>query len=156
MRIPSIDCMGWLFGRKRDSEDANELLRHYNEAEAARLAAMTSGVAEETAMGVSIRVPGSASLSVHSSSTTFLVEDVFTITGRGTVATGKVTSGTLRVDDDIVVLRDGALQARTRITGIEMFRKHVDEATVGELSGLVLREKIAIARGDVIRLAPSG
>ncbi|KIP88578.1 hypothetical protein RU09_15550 [Microbacterium sp. MEJ108Y] len=85
-----------------------------------------------------------------------MVEDVFTITGRGTVATGTVTSGVLRVDDDIMVVRDGALQAQTRITGIEMFRKHVKEVTVGELSGLVLREKIEIARGDVIRPAPSG
>lgn len=156
MRIPSIDCMGWLFDRKRDSEDANEMLRRYNETEAARLAAMTSGVAGETATGDGTRVPASASLSVPSSSAEFLVEDVFTITGRGTVATGRVTSGVLRVDDDIVVLRDGALQAQTRISGIEMFRKRVNEATVGELSGLVLREKIAIARGDVISLTPSG
>ncbi len=148
--------MGWLFGRKRDSEDANEMLRRYNEAEAARLAAMTSGVAGETATGDSTRVSAPASLSVPSGSTEFLVEDVFTITGRGTVATGTVTSGVLRVDDDIVVLRDGAPQAQTRITGIEMFRKHVKEVTVGELSGLVLREKIEIARGDVIRPAPSG
>ena len=55
-----------------------------------------------------------------------------------------------------IEVRDGALQAQTRITGIEMFRKHVKEVTVGELSGLVLREKIEIARGDVIRPAPSG
>jgi hypothetical protein len=49
--------MGWLFGRKRDSEDTNEMLRRYNEAETARLAAMTSGVAGETATGDSTRVP---------------------------------------------------------------------------------------------------
>lgn len=151
MRIPSIDCMGWLFGRKNDSEDANELLRRYNEAEAARLAAMTSGGTGETETGERAVVPASARLSVPSSSAEFSVEDVFTITGRGTVATGNVRSGVLRVDDDILVLRGGAVQARTRITGIEMFRKHVTEATAGELAGLVLRDKVDIARGDVIR-----
>ncbi|MGJ0387939.1 EF-Tu/IF-2/RF-3 family GTPase [Microbacterium sp. CGR1] len=148
--------MGWLFGRKRDSDDANEVLRRYNDAEAARLAAMTSGAAGETESGDGTPVPASTPLSVSSGSTEFLVEDVFTITGRGTVATGTVRSGVLRVDDDIVVLRDSAPQARTRITGIEMFRKHVDEVAVGELAGLVLREKIAIARGDVIRRTSSG
>lgn len=154
MRIPRIDGMGWLFGRKHDAEDANEVLRRYNEAEAARLAAMTTGVAGEAGERAHIRA--STPLSVASGSTEFLVEDVFTITGRGTVATGALRSGVLRVDDDIVVLRDGAPHAQTRITGIEMFRKHVNEITVGELAGLVLREKIAVARGDVIHRASSG
>lgn len=147
--------MGWLFGRKRDTADANEVLRRYNEAEAARLAAMTSGVTGE-AVADRRGVPASAPLSVNSSSTEFVVEDVFTITGRGMVATGRVRSGVLRVQDDIVVLRDGALQAQTRIAGIEMFRKHVDETTVGEMTGLLLGDRIAIARGDVIRGAQSG
>lgn len=153
MRIPRIDGMGWLFGRKRDAEDANEVLRRYNEAEAARVAAMTSGVAGE--VGERAQVPASTPLPVTSGSTEFLVEDVFTITGRGTVATGALRSGVLRVDDDITVLRDGAPQASTRITGIEMFRKRVNEIAVGELAGLVLREKIEVARGDVIRRASS-
>ena len=113
---------------------------------------MTSG---ETATDSTTAMPASSSLSVPTGSTEFLVEDVFTITGRGTVATGTVRSGVLRVDDDIVVLRGGALQARTRITGIEAFRKQMDEAHVGELVGLVLRDKTAIAHGDVIRAASS-
>ncbi|WP_082539350.1 EF-Tu/IF-2/RF-3 family GTPase [Microbacterium sp. Root553] len=147
--------MGWLFGRKRDAEDANEVLRRYNEAEAARLTAMTSGAAQEPTVDDRTRPAASGALSVHSTGAEFQVEDVFTITGRGMVATGTMRSGVLRVDDDIQVLREGVVQAQTRITGIEMFRKHVKEATVGELAGLLLREKIAVARGDVIRPAPS-
>lgn len=143
--------MGWLFGRRRDSEDANEVLRRYNEAEAARLAAITVGTADGAASGDRIVAPASAPLSAPSNSAEFSVEDVFTITGRGTVATGTVRTGVLRVDDDILVLRDGAVQARTRITGIEMFRKHVNEVAVGDFAGLVLRERVDIARGDLIR-----
>ncbi|GAA1241796.1 GTPase [Microbacterium phyllosphaerae] len=147
--------MGWLFGRKRDSDDANEVLRRYNEAEAARLAVMTAGGSAATTTGQTARFPASDPLSVNTSSTEFTVEDVFTITGRGVVATGSVTSGVLRVDDDIAVLRDGAVQAQTRIVEIEMFRKRANEAKAGELVGLVLRDKVAIARGDVIRAARS-
>nr|WP_201469550.1 EF-Tu/IF-2/RF-3 family GTPase [Microbacterium hydrocarbonoxydans] len=147
--------MGWFFGRKRDTDDANEVLRRYNEAEAARLTAMTSGVAGERGTGGRAVVPATPPLSMPSGSTEFVVEDVFTITGRGTVATGTVRSGVLRVDDDIIVLREGAVQGRTRITGIEVFRKHVSEALVGDRVGLVLRDKTAIAHGDVIRVASS-
>jgi len=65
--------MGWLFGRKRETQDANEMLRRHNEAEAARLAAMTAD-------GAAVRPVGDLSTAV--SATEFVVEDVFTITGR--------------------------------------------------------------------------
>jgi len=141
--------MGWLFGRKRAPEDANETLRRYNEAEAARLAAMSSGAPVGDGgdlMSPVTTAPGSAQ---------FEVEDVFTITGRGQVVTGRVTSGALRVDDDIVVLRGGDRTATSRITGIEMFRKRANEATVGETAGLLLQPRVDVARGDVIRPSPS-
>ncbi|KNY07263.1 EF-Tu/IF-2/RF-3 family GTPase [Microbacterium sp. GCS4] len=138
--------MGWLFGRKREPQDANETLRRYNEAEAARLADMASG-APTVATG--------EPLAVATSSTEFAVEDVFTITGRGIVATGTVTSGVLRVGDAVVVVRAGTTTGSTEIAGVEMFRKTLKEATPGVNVGLLLRGKVDVARGDVIRPAPS-
>ncbi|WEK59587.1 MAG: EF-Tu/IF-2/RF-3 family GTPase [Candidatus Microbacterium colombiense] len=138
--------MGW-FGKKRDPQDPNEMLRQYHEAEAARLAAMVSG-----------RVPEAGSSSVLSAdapSTEFTVEDVFTITGRGIVATGQVVSGALRVGDRVDVLREGLRVGESVITGIEMFRKRVTEATPGTMVGLVLQGKVDVARGDVIRIPAS-
>lgn len=135
--------MGW-FGRKRDPQDANEMLRQYNEAEAARLAGLSSG---------SDLAPTAVSASF--SSAEFVVEDVFTITGRGQVVTGTVASGVIRVGDRIVVLRDGADVGSSEITGIEMFRKKATEAAAGTLAGLLLRGRLDVARGDVIRTSAS-
>jgi translation elongation factor EF-Tu-like GTPase len=139
--------MGWFRRRKQDPQDANELLRQYNEAEAARIAALTRGsaVPAETPAFVSA-LGGGAELSV---------EDVFMITGRGQVATGTVTAGTIRVDDDVTVLRAGAPIAGTSITGIEMFRKHANEASAGTMVGVLLRDRIDVSRGDVIRVTAS-
>ncbi|WP_102191898.1 EF-Tu/IF-2/RF-3 family GTPase [Microbacterium aurantiacum] len=139
--------MGWLFGKKRDPQDASEMLRHYNEAEAARLTAMREGVDVDATV---------FSPSQDASGGELAVEDVFTITGRGIVATGTVTSGTVRVDDDVVILRGGVEHAASRITAVELFRKRADEASVGVNAGLVLSGKVSIARGDVIRVVPSG
>ena len=139
--------MGWFRRRKQDPQDANELLRRYNEAEAARIAALTRGsaVPAETPAFVSA-AGGGAELSV---------EDVFMITGRGQVATGTVTAGTIRVDDDVTVLRAGAPIAGTSITGIEMFRKRANEASAGTMVGVLLRDRIDVSRGDVIRVTAS-
>lgn len=139
--------MGW-FSRKRDPQDANEMLRQYNEAEAARLSAMTAGSA---AVAEGAPIPSSAGAASE-----FTVEDVFTITGRGQVVTGKATSGVLRVGDAVAIHRGGAPIARTRINGIEMFRKKADEVAAGTMAGLLLTGKNDVARGDVIRtvLAP--
>lgn len=139
--------MGW-FSRKRDPQDANELLRQYNEAEAARLSAMTTGMSSVAESAPIASSSGAAS--------EFTVEDVFTITGRGQVVTGKATVGVLRVGDPVVILRGGAQVGGTQITGIEMFRKKADEVTAGTMAGLLLAGKNDVARGDVIRtsLAP--
>jgi elongation factor Tu len=79
------------------------------------------------------------------------VEDVFSITGRGTVATGRVERGTVKVGEEveIVGLRD---TAKTVVTGCEMFRKLLDAAEAGDNVGLLLRgiEKDAIERGQVL------
>ncbi|MCP4337167.1 MAG: elongation factor Tu [Mycoplasma sp.] len=75
------------------------------------------------------------------------VEDVFTITGRGTVATGRVERGTLNVGDEIEIvgIKD---TAKTTVTGIEMFRKLLDQALAGDNAGLLLR---GIAREEIER-----
>jgi elongation factor Tu len=79
------------------------------------------------------------------------VEDVFSITGRGTVATGRVERGTIKVGDDveIVGLRD---TVKTVVTGAEMFRKILEQAEAGDNVGLLLRgiEKDGIERGQVL------
>jgi elongation factor Tu len=80
------------------------------------------------------------------------VEDIFTITGRGTVATGRVERGKVTVGEEVEVVgfRDAA--KRTVVTGLEMFRKSLDEALAGDNIGILLRgvEKDDIERGMVI------
>jgi len=80
------------------------------------------------------------------------VEDVFTITGRGTVATGRVERGTVKVGDvvEIVGMKDES--SKTTVTGVEMFRKLLDEARAGDNVGLLLRgvERKDIERGQVL------
>lgn len=79
------------------------------------------------------------------------VEDVFTITGRGTVATGRVERGVVKVGDDveIVGIRD---THKTVVTGVEMFRKLLDEAQAGDNVGVLLRgvSRTDIERGQVL------
>ncbi|GAA3609786.1 elongation factor Tu [Marihabitans asiaticum] len=80
------------------------------------------------------------------------VEDVFTITGRGTVVTGRIERGVLNVNDDIEIvgIREG--KTTTTVTGIEMFRKLLDEGRAGENVGLLLRgtKREDVERGQVI------
>ena len=80
------------------------------------------------------------------------VEDVFTITGRGTVVTGRIDRGTVNLNDkvEIVGLQDEA--ENTVVTGIEMFRKYMDSAVAGDNVGLLLRgiERDDVKRGQVI------
>jgi elongation factor Tu len=79
------------------------------------------------------------------------VEDVFTIQGRGTVVTGRVERGVLKVNEEIEIVGVKATK-KTVITGIEMFRKTLDEARAGDNTGLLLRgvEKDDVERGQVI------
>jgi len=80
------------------------------------------------------------------------VEDVFTITGRGTVVTGRIERGIVKVNEEVelVGIREGS--SRTTVTGIEMFRKLLDEGRAGENVGLLLRgtKREDIERGMVI------
>jgi elongation factor Tu len=79
------------------------------------------------------------------------VEDVFSITGRGTVATGRIESGVIKTGDPVQILGLGADMAST-VTGVEMFRKILDRGEAGDNAGLLLRgvDKEAIRRGMVI------
>ena len=79
------------------------------------------------------------------------VEDVFTITGRGTVATGRVERGTVKVGDTVEIVGMGS-KLQTVITGVEMFRKMLDSAVAGDNVGLLLRgvQRTEIERGQVL------
>lgn len=79
------------------------------------------------------------------------VEDVFSITGRGTVGTGRVERGKIKVGEDVEVIGLGA-HKKTVVTGVEMFRKLLDEAMAGDNVGLLLRgvEKDDLERGMVV------
>ena len=80
------------------------------------------------------------------------VEDIFSISGRGTVATGRVEKGMIKLGEEveIVGMKEGA--TKTVVTGIEMFRKELDEAEAGDNAGLLLRgiDKKGIERGQVL------
>ena len=80
------------------------------------------------------------------------VEDVFTITGRGTVATGRVERGTLHLNDELEILGVKEEVGKTVVTGIEMFRKLLDEAQAGDNIGALLRgiNRDQIERGQVL------
>ena len=80
------------------------------------------------------------------------VEDVFSITGRGTVATGKIERGVINSGDPVEIVGLGAEKMTSTVTGVEMFRKILDRGEAGENVGLLLRgvEKTDIKRGMVI------
>ena len=76
------------------------------------------------------------------------VEDVFTITGRGTVATGRVEAGIIRVNEEVEIVGIKPEKQKTTVTGIEMFRKLLDEGQAGDNIGALLR---GIKREDIVR-----
>ena len=76
------------------------------------------------------------------------VEDVFTITGRGTVATGRVERGTIKLNDEVELIGIKEEGRKTVVTGIEMFRKLLDYAEAGDNVGLLLR---GVNREDILR-----
>src|SRR5690606_15957616 len=80
------------------------------------------------------------------------VEDVFSITGRGTVATGRIERGVIKTGDPVQILGMGAENLKSTVTGVEMFRKILDRGEAGDNVGLLLRgiEKEQIRRGMVI------
>jgi len=80
------------------------------------------------------------------------VEDVFSITGRGTVATGRIESGIINSGDPVDIVGMGAEKLKSVVTGVEMFRKILDRGEAGDNAGLLLRgiDKNEITRGMVI------
>jgi len=80
------------------------------------------------------------------------VEDVFSITGRGTVATGRVDRGTVKVQEEVEIVGMRESSRKTVVTGVEMFRKILDQAEAGDNVGLLLRgvDKKEIERGQVL------
>jgi elongation factor Tu len=80
------------------------------------------------------------------------IEDVFSITGRGTVATGRIESGIIHVGDPVEIVGMGAEKLKSVCTGVEMFRKLLDQGEAGDNAGLLLRgiDKDSIRRGMVI------
>lgn len=80
------------------------------------------------------------------------VEDVFTITGRGTVATGRVERGTVKVGDEVQIVGLNDEPKKTVITGVEMFRKLLDQAVAGDNIGVLLRgiDRKDVERGQVL------
>ncbi len=80
------------------------------------------------------------------------IEDVFSITGRGTVATGRIETGVIHTGDAVDIIGMGAEKLKSTVTGVEMFRKILDEGEAGDNVGLLLRgiDKDEIRRGMVI------
>jgi len=80
-----------------------------------------------------------------------IVEDVFSIARRGTVVTGKIESGTLKVGDEVAINGKQG-EKRTVVAGIEAFRKTLSQANAGDTVGILLKDiaKQDIQRGDVI------
>ncbi|MEW6243193.1 MAG: elongation factor Tu [Bacillota bacterium] len=80
------------------------------------------------------------------------VEDVFSITGRGTVATGRVERGTVKVGDEVEIVGFTERPRKTVVTGVEMFRKLLDQAVAGDNIGTLLRgvDKDEVERGQVL------
>jgi elongation factor Tu len=80
------------------------------------------------------------------------VEDVFSITGRGTVATGRVETGVINSGDPVEIIGLGAEKMKSVVTGVEMFRKILDRGEAGDNTGLLLRgiDKDQICRGMVV------
>ena len=130
----------WPFGRKKSDDMSVETL--LGQANAASPTGSTPTATPVTDPGTTgdgtFRMP---------------VEDVFSITGRGTVVTGRVESGTVRVGMQVNVVRDGGVATTTTITGVEMFRKVLDSAGVGDNVGLLLKglAKTELHQGDVIQ-----
>jgi translation elongation factor EF-Tu-like GTPase len=130
--------MGWTFWKTEKSEAELSL---------ERLHAGTAQLTRDRAAAAT----RSAAAPVAAGDFRMTVEDVFSITGRGTVVTGQVAQGTVRVGLRVTVLT-AAGQLPSKVTGIEMFRRIVDSATVGDKVGLLLAQVrgAQVARGDTI------
>ena len=128
----------WPFGSKKDDRSVEALLEEANAASPTGPATAAAGPPLVPADDGSFRMP---------------VADIFTIQGRGTVVTGRVESGTVRVGMEVDVVRDGGVVTTTTVTGVEMFRKVLDSATTGDNVGLLLKglSKEQLRSGDLIQ-----
>lgn len=106
---------------------------------------------QETAQNISYE-PADNSNSYIDPDFRITVEDVFTITGRGTVIVGTIESGTISTGDVITLKKLNGTTKQVTVTGIEMFRKMMDVAHAGDNVGLLLRgvSKSDISRGDFL------
>jgi translation elongation factor EF-Tu-like GTPase len=130
----------WPFGRKKsDDMSVETLLDQAN-------AASPTGPAPTA---VPVTDPGTAGDGTFR----MPVQDIFSIQGRGTVVTGRIESGTVRVGMQVNVVRDGGVATTTTVTGVEMFRKVLDSAGAGDNVGLLLEGlgKEELHQGDVIQ-----
>jgi translation elongation factor EF-Tu-like GTPase len=102
--------------------------------------------------GARIQDGGRVQDSVPAGAFVLPVQDVFSISGRGTVVTGEIVAGRVQVGDQVLITRAGQQVAMTRVTGIEAFRKTLTVAGAGENVGLLLEgiEKSQVLAGDVI------
>ena len=109
---------------------------------------------EETVMELMAAVDEYVPLPPRDNEKPFLmpVEDVFSITGRGTVATGRIETGVIKVGEEIQIIGLGEEPKKSTVTGVEMFRKLLDQGEAGDNVGLLLRgiDKKEIKRGQVI------
>jgi translation elongation factor EF-Tu-like GTPase len=126
----------WPFGKKKsDDMSVETLLDQANAASPTR-----------PAPGAAASMPGDGTFRMP-------VEDIFSITGRGTVVTGRIESGTVRVGMQVNIVRAGAVATTTKVTGVEMFRKVLDTATAGDNVGLLLDKltRRELQQGDVLQ-----
>jgi translation elongation factor EF-Tu-like GTPase len=135
--------MPWPFGRKKNEMDVDNLLAQAN------VASPTSTTPTSTTPAPAADAPAAA---VVAGSFRLPVEDVFSIRGRGTVVTGRVESGTLRVGETVRQSRPDGSTRDVTVTGIEMFRKVTDTANTGDNVGLLLADlgREDIGAGDVL------
>jgi translation elongation factor EF-Tu-like GTPase len=136
--------MGWKFWKRANPMDPRELL--------ARGHSQPNSFPErlqDSPLNSALSSPQD-SLPVGSFGLT--IEDVFSITGRGTVVTGRVQTGTVTVGEQVLISRAGQPLVQVEVTGVEMFRKIVRTASAGDNVGLLLRgvERDQVARGDVV------
>ena len=109
---------------------------------------------EDKVMDLMNAVDSYIPIPVRENETPFLmpIEDIFSITGRGTVVTGRIETGTIHVNDPVELVGFGDAPRSTTVTGVEMFRKLLDQGEAGDNVGLLLRgiDKKDVKRGEVV------
>lgn len=116
--------MGWFSRKQPDFETPEQTLAQFHAEQASRVTAGQPGQ--------------------------MTVEDVFQITGRGLVATGRISSGVARVDTPVRIERADGSSEDSQIAAIEAFRKVLREAPAGENVGILFGTSVSVARGDIL------